>query len=109
MYNFFKRVHENKSLEQFIDELTTGKLINPWFYPQHRYIKSKDYQVNDIIRIESFEEDWNRVIKETLGIDIDMLHVNKTKEVKVDTLTLDQKERVYEYYKEDFIVLGYDK
>lgn len=109
MYNYFPKLKDNYTLNQFVKKLTKGEFKKVWFLAQHYYVENNDYKVDDMLRIESFEEDWDRIIKKKLGIDMEMLHVNKTKEIKAKKLTKNQKELVYNYYKKDFELLGYEK
>lgn len=107
MYNYFYDLHSKYTMSEFLIELNKGNLRKIWYAPQHIYVQNGDLKVNDNIRVENFNEGWDRILKGELGIEIDALHENKTKEVKKKTLTKKQKEMVYSYYKEDFLLLDY--
>lgn len=109
MYNYFYDLHNNYTVTEFLEELTNGNLKKIWYAPQHIYVQNGDFKVDDIIRVEDMESGWDRIIKDTLGIDIDMLHINPTKNVLVKRLTKKEKEMVYDHYKEDFKLLEYKK
>ncbi len=130
MYNYFKEKGEEykklrkknkktisrkvfsdkfKSFDDFLSKLCNGELSSNWYLPQHFYVQYKDYKVDAILRIESFQEDWDRVIKGELGLDIDMIHANKTTKKEITSLTDSQKDMIYKYYEKDFILLGYSK
>lgn len=112
-YNYFKRINEKyTSVNKFLNALEKGmrKTDAPilWLVPQHVHVKNDTYEVDEIIRVENFEEDCKRVFGK-MGLDIPVLHKNKTKTKKVKTLTTKQKERIYKLYEKDFVLLGYEK
>ena len=109
MYNYFSIIHKDYSLNEFINNLVSPSLNRLWLLPQHYYVENATYKVDDIIRFESYEDDWKRIIQQTLGIKKEPIHVNQTKTKLITNLKGQQKEKVYEFYKKDFDLLGYDK
>lgn len=114
-YNYFDVINNKfKNINLFLDAIEKdGFRISgvPFLYliPQHHYVINETYSVDDLIKIESFDVDCKRIINDKLGIDTDILHSNKTKNIKFKKLTNSQKERVYNIYEKDFSLLGYKK
>jgi len=107
MYNFFP-MGEGTCFDDFLSFLEfSGKENVLIFYPQYKYTHWKGKQiVDDIIKLEDFKEVLTTI---PLFKDITKIpHVNKDKRKGIE-LTSEQKERIYEMYKEDFEFLSYDK
>lgn len=109
MYNFFKKANK-KSLDEFVNDLAEGRYENHLYYlPQWKYVEVGDSKVDDIIRMETYSKDWDRVIKKKLGVNEDVKHLNKTEKILETYLSKINRDKVYTHYKEDFKLLGYKK
>lgn len=86
-------------LDEFLDRINDFKEKVIHFVPQYYFIDSR---VN-IIKFEEKEEGLK-----AYGINLNK-HLNKSKNKFITELTDEQKEKVYEAYKEDFEMFGYEK
>lgn len=79
------------------------------FMPQLEHIGDDDNNIllDFVGRYENIEEDW-QFVADKLGITDPLRHLNKSDRV---TTPLNQRTRdiVYDYYKDDFEVLGYER
>lgn len=107
MYNFFTMFKE-RSFDYFL-EYIKKHIGHKFFCPQHLYYSYGAFKVNEIIKIETIDKDWKRVVNGKLNIDIPVVHANKDPRAKKTRLTKDEKTFIYELYKEDFKVFNYEK
>ena len=74
--------------------------------PQYKWIITPDNKiVSKIIKIENINEELSELFNEK----IDLIKINKSKSTCDDYYTLESKQLVYEYYKQDFEYFNYDK
>jgi hypothetical protein len=90
-----------------LERLSSNKLVNH-FSPQLTYFKYGDYTVDHIIKLENITED-----SKAIGINV-KYHYSKTigtSKIKnvMDMYDEQTKDIVYNLYKEDFELLGYEK
>lgn len=106
-YNAFAK--DPRDINKYLDEEGVERLLRVRFFPflpQHAYMyKDGKKLVDYIIRFEKLKEGWAYVQKK-LGIKRKLPHIGKTKKVK---LSDKNKDIVYEIYKEDFELLGYER
>lgn len=109
-YNYFKDLHKY-SVDDFLSSILKGNSVGKkiHYVPQHLYVVNNTYEVDDIIRMESYDEDWNRVINNKIGIEVKPIHFNKTEKKLITQLTSKQRDVVYDIYKEDYKLLGYKR
>ena len=68
----------------------------------------KKLLVDFVGKTEKFFEDWN-VITQLTGYKIDMEHLNPKLSEKDFEFSSDNKKRIFDYYKNDFELFGYDE
>jgi len=73
-------------------------------YPQVRFLKKEGKIYTKLIRLEHINEDFKKIFKK----DINLPLINKSKNINIK-LDKDTKNKIYEIYKEDFELLGYNK
>lgn len=88
------------------------KSMDPHFKPQYRTVlKDKEnFRVKFIGRLENFKDDWSKIQNKSstfLEIKTGILNKSPSKKSVVNDATL--REKVYEVYKKDYEVLGYEK
>jgi len=80
------------------------------FRPQWKFIcnQYKEIQVDFVGRVENIKDDWNTV-RNTLHIDIDLPHINKSKVSDKSKNILDSQSKsiIANLYKDDFALFGY--
>ena len=98
-----------------LNGLSSNEIFSrPHFDPQYEYIfddNEKTLLVDFVGQVEDLEQVSQQLSKE-LGENIEVGHQNKTRSVTTnlsDCLTEQAKVKVYEKYKKDFDLLGYDK
>ena len=95
----------NSDIDEFIKTKLINSLDQEHFTPQHHFIPDG---VDYLGKIETIQEDFNKIC-EIIGIDpIELPHENTTPKYDFQ-LTEEQKDVIYEIYKEDFIRFGYEK
>lgn len=100
---YFLKHYETSSFDIFLEELKFLKnQIN--YLPQNLYthIGGKKY-VDEIIYFEEIEENFFKIFNKKL------IHSNKNYVGKRLVPNLSQKEKIFEIYKNDFLLLGYKK
>lgn len=107
MYNFFTMFKET-SFDYFL-EYIKKHIDHKFFCHQHKFYQYGAFKVDEIMKIESMEDDWKRVINGKLSIDLDMIHNNKDPRSRKMTLTKEEKQFIYELYEEDFKKFNYKK
>lgn len=107
MYNFFTMFKET-SFDYFL-EYIKKHIDHKFFCHQHLYYKYGAFNVDEIIKIESIDKDWQRVITGKLALGISVIHTNKDPRTNKKSLTKKEKEFIYELYKEDFKTFNYKK
>ena len=79
------------------------------FIPQYHFVYFKGKKmVNDIFKYENFDE-VIPVLRKMLKINAELQVINKTTNKQELVLTDEQKEKIYNIYKPDFMVFGYEK
>ena len=110
MYNFFgsKRF---ETLDDYLDHVpqVIGRGRN-LIMEQHRYY----VEGSEVIRFENFQEEAKAIIKKYGNEhieDVDVVrNVNPSRvSFKLEDLTQEQKDKIYEIYKEDFNLFGYER
>lgn len=100
----YQIILNSMTLDEFIDILP--QMINRMvhFTPQFYFTTNESRKAPKLIicKFETLNQDLAR-----LGFN-NLPHINST-ERKVTTLTDEQKEKIYEVYKEDFRLFGYEK
>ena len=77
---------------------------------QHHFIcdKNKNLMVDFVGRFENIKEDWNHIVSKT-GIDADLVHINKSNHKHYRAAYTDKTaEIVYNLFKEDIDMFGYE-
>ncbi|WP_196137745.1 sulfotransferase family 2 domain-containing protein [Aliikangiella sp. G2MR2-5] len=102
-----------KSFENFVLEWVNRKNISKhyFFYTQERYISDQTGKllVDYIGKFETVDEDFKFVARK-LNIDKELMHTNKSPKRKEETVyTEDMANKVFNVYKNDFMLFGYDK
>jgi hypothetical protein len=94
--------YSNISIDDFLTKLENYNISNdPHTRTQISYLfKGNKLLVDKIVCVTDAKN-----YLQTLGIELN--YVNKTQDIEL-TLTENQKQRVYQIYKDDFIKLGYD-
>ena len=59
-------------------------------------------------KVENFPDDWS-VIQHLAGYDQELERFNVTKSARAPVYTEELKERVYDYFRDDFLLLDYDR
>ena len=59
-------------------------------------------------KVENFPDDWS-VIQHLTGYDQELERFNVTKSARAPVYTEELKERVYDYFRDDFLLLDYDR
>ncbi len=108
MYNYFGFL-KGTSFDDFLKMLKKNHLRNVPLYPQHLYVERGAFKVDELIRIESFEEDWKRVINGKLKITRSVIKENVTGNKRKIELLSSEKEIIYKIYEKDFKLLKYSK
>jgi hypothetical protein len=62
--------------------------------------------VDFVGKVESFAEDWT-VINNLVGSDLYLDHLNRTDNFSGPVYSAETKERIFAYYRDDFLVFGY--
>lgn len=94
-----------KKLESYISANNKKSYVVNHFAPQITFCKLDDYEVNNIIKLESFSDDLKKI-----GISM-KLHFSKTRSRSKnykDYYNNKTRDIVYQLYKEDFEYLGYN-
>lgn len=95
----------NLDIDEFIKTKLKDSLEQEHLTPQHHFIpEGVDY----LGKVETIQQDFNEICK-IIGVEpIELPYENKTVDYSYE-LTEEQKEIIYEIYKEDFIRFGYQK
>jgi hypothetical protein len=100
-HNYCKK----NSFKKFVSDLHSNKLsMDIHLYPQVRFLKKEGKIYTKLIRLEHINEDFKKIFKK----DINLPLINKSKNINIK-LDKDTKNKIYEIYKEDFELLGYNK
>ncbi len=95
----------NSDIDEFIKTKLINSLEQEHLTPQHHFIPDG---VDYLGKVETMQEDFNKIC-EIIGIEpIELPHENTTPKYDFQ-LTEEQKDVIYEIYKEDFIRFGYEK
>lgn len=116
LYEFYAtRIWQNQSpkkflsLDDFLTQLENLQNLGNFYKPQTYWIDSPLTAKVHLHRFENIQQEWQDICK-TLSLDYKPLpHKNKSENRESVHLTDKQKETIYEYYKVDFLNLGYDK
>ena len=107
-------IEKYNSFQDFVKGLTNKKIIGNYihFVPQYKFVCDKDGKIlSDFIgRFENLDNDFQEIC-ERLGVNKELPLMNKGKR-KSDWehyYSPQTKEMVYEYYKKDFEIFGYEK
>ena len=100
------------SINQFVDDFFAKKEIRNWihFVPQSHFLTVNGKVEMDFVgRFEKINDDIV-VLKNMLSIPVsgDFKKVNRSVD-RNEVLTNENKEKLYEYYKEDFELFGYER
>jgi len=101
MYNHFGRTIK-KNFDDFVDLVVESNAVV--FQPQYKYLHPK----SDIIRIESFEIDFNNFC-EKYNIKASLYKTNVSKNILVKKINKINKAKIFLKYKKDFEILNYEK
>jgi hypothetical protein len=109
-----KDENDDISFDEFLSFLEQGGLKkNSHWAPQTDFLVFPISEYDFIGRLENFNSDFEKIIQDIYNIQsIEIVSVteHKTKSNKnVESISNEQKSRIYELYKEDFTLLGYDK
>jgi len=107
MYNFFSEF-KDKSFDFFLETIKR-KRNHQYYCPQYLYYQYGAFRLDEVIKLETIGVDWNRVIKNKMKIDKEVIHVNKDPRKEKQKLNSLEKEFIYSLYKEDFKIFGYTK
>jgi len=100
-------------LHQVIDIVRKKKYYENIYYdhflPQYRFVyHDKKLLVDQIFKYEDL--DWvTNYLKKKLEINMDFPTFNKTNKKKDDNWTENQKRKIYNLYKNDFLIFNYEK
>ena len=95
----------NSDIDEFIKTKLKNSLEQEHLTPQHHFIPDG---VDYLGKVENMQEDFNEICK-VIGLDpIQLPYENRTPKYEYE-LTNEQKDIIYEIYKEDFIRFGYEK
>jgi hypothetical protein len=95
----------NSDIDEFIKTKLVNSLEQEHFTPQHYFIPDG---VDYLGKVETMQQDFNEICK-VIGLEpIQLPYENKTPKYEYE-LTDEQKDIIYEIYKEDFIRFGYQK
>ncbi|MGJ8676102.1 MAG: sulfotransferase family 2 domain-containing protein [Akkermansiaceae bacterium] len=105
---------KSSNISQAVDLLIAGKLrhdlsFNHW-QPQTTWTIDSKGQIPDLIgKLENLD-DFVIEVRKKMGIHLNLEHANKSSasDKTTDTLSRDDKEKLYNFYKNDFIHFGYD-
>jgi hypothetical protein len=77
--------------------------------PQSMLLCSGETLLVDFVgKVENFAHDW-QVINDLTGFDLQLEHLNKIKVENAAVYSPEAKERIYNYYRDDFDLFCYDK
>jgi hypothetical protein len=111
----------NENIKEKLDKKFSSWIISDtnnvvhdsvFFAPQTQFIYDNDncLLVDRVLCLERLEHDFHQMVKDfglQISIEKEVPHIHKRK--KKFTYTDEMKEKVYEYYRRDFELLGYDK
>lgn len=92
----------------FVEAVTTGKLTNNHLQPQYTWVLTRDNKVETkIAKLENLNEDMTEILQTKIELGV----VNKSDRKKDwnEYYTKELKEKVYNFYKLDFLVFKYEK
>lgn len=98
------------SFSECVDKITS---LDPHKLEHHAAPQSllifydNEILVDYIGKVESLEDDWKAIIKLT-GFEINLTRENVTERKKIQ-INEETRERIYQYYKNDFELFGYDR
>lgn len=107
MYNFFG-MFEGKCFDYFLEYIKNNQ-DNRLFTSQHRYYKFGTFTVDGIIKLETFDQDWEKILNKELELSVKPIHVNKDVRNTKKSLTKKEKDFIYELYREDFKIFNYKR
>ena len=96
---------KKNSFKKFVEDLHSNKIsFDIHLHPQVSFLKKNGVIYTKLIKLENINEDFKKIFNK----DIDLPLINKSKhiDIKIDTET---KNKIYDIYKEDFDLLGYNK
>jgi len=111
--NHYKRIGIEKgcSFADCIRKITTvaPEELEHHAAPQSMIALDKDTLLADFVgKVENFSEDWS-VIQRLTGYELDLKKYNVTKSSRQPVYTKELKERIYEYYRDDFELFDYNR
>lgn len=107
-----------KSVDEILIMLEKAKIFNIFnikynfdivFAPQYLFIcdEKNNILVNKIMRYEKLDEEWNNFQQKYKVENIQKKNITPNKRKIVKKLSNDQKKRIYNLYKTDFVLFGY--
>jgi len=101
------------SLDQLLDtceeNLNVDSYFDFWFKSQMTWIKNPLTDKVNIFKYEELDQFWN-FIRARLDIELSQVpHVNATKQKTISELSKSQKDKIYNMFKDEFDILGYDR
>jgi hypothetical protein len=114
LYNFSNYFTPNiTSLDQLLDtceeNLDIDSYFNFWFKGQMTWIENPLTDKVNIFKYEELDIFWN-FIRARLDIELSQVpHVNAIKQKTISELSKSQKDKIYNMFKDEFDILGYDR
>jgi hypothetical protein len=107
-FNFMHKDYITK-FDDFLLQLNYLPQLSEFHKPQVYWIRNTLTSNIHIHKFENLKNEWV-LLCDKLGLgSIPLLHKQKTKYNSKIVLTDEQKDRIYQIYKDDFLELGYDK
>lgn len=111
---FKQFVHSLKDKFDFVlkNEVTNHYMVSHYL-PQYKFTHiNNECKMDMVLKFESLNDDWSKLCAK-IGKDIELLKVEKYSSSHsynyLDYYDDELKEIVYELYKDDFLIFGYDK
>ena len=72
--------------------------------PQHEFVEKDGVIYTKLIKLENLEDDFFKFFKKKISMPV----LNKSTEFEIN-MTASDKEKIYDIYEKDFLLLGYEK
>jgi len=96
---------KNHTFSEFINDIHNKNLyLDIHMTPQHKFIEKDGIIYTKLVKLENLENDFYKVLKKKISMPV----LNKSSDFEIN-MTASDKEKIFEIYNKDFLLLGYEK
>mgnify|MGYP003983838245 CR=1 FL=1 len=96
---------KNHTFSEFINDIHNKTLnLDIHMMPQHEFVEKDGVIYTKLVKLENLEDDFFKFFKKKISMPV----LNKSTEFEIN-MTASDKEKIYDIYEKDFLLLGYEK